>query len=83
LLLEGEEPLRAAIETDAGFGGLDAPPRAVEELLAEPLLERADLETDRGLRDTEALSRLREALELDDRAERCELARVHKRILCK
>ena len=83
LLLEGQEPLRAAIEANAGFGGLDAPPRPVEELLSESLLERADLQTDRRLRDAETLSRLREALELDDRAERCELARVHKGILCK
>ena len=40
LLLEREQPLRAAVEAPAGLGRLDAPPRPVEELRAEPLLER-------------------------------------------
>ena len=69
LLLELEHPLRAAVEREPGLGRLDAAAGAVEQLLSEPLLERAHLQADRGLRDAEALGRLREALELDDGAE--------------
>ncbi len=47
----------------------------------EPLLERAHLQRDGGLRDAEPLGRLREAPPLDDGAERGQLARVHKQIL--
>ena len=82
LLLEREQPLRAPVEAAAGLGRLDAAARAVDELQAEPLLERADLQAHRGLRDAELLRRLREAPSLDDRAERCELTRVHKQSLC-
>ena len=78
LLLEREQPLRAAVEPPPGLGRLDAAAGAVEELRAEPLLERADLEADGRLRDAEPLRRLREALPLDDGAERSELTRVHK-----
>src|SRR5205085_12393287 len=56
----------------------DAPAGAVEEPLSEPLLEGPDLEAHRRLRDPEPRRRLREAPALDDRAERCELSRVHK-----
>ena len=45
------------------------------------LLERADLEADRGLRHAELLGRLREAPALDDGAEGGELLRVHKNTL--
>ena len=78
LLLEREQPLRAAVEPQPGLGRLDAPARAVEELRPEPLLERPHLEADRRLRHAEPLGGLREAAPLDDRAERRELARVHK-----
>ena len=81
LLLEAEQPLRAAVEAQAGLGRLDAASRAVEQLRAEPLLERAHLQRDGGLRDSEPLGRLREAAALDDGAEGCELTRVHKHIL--
>ena len=81
LLLEREQPLRADVEPHPGLGGLDAPPRAVEQLRPEPLLERAHLEADRRLRDAEPLGRLRERSALDDGAERCELARVHEQTL--
>ena len=81
LLLEREDALRAAIEAQAGLGRLDAAARAVEQLRAEPLLERAHLQRHGGLRDAEALGRLREAAPLDDGAERCKLTRVHKQIL--
>ena len=81
LLLEREQPLRAAVEAPAGLGRLDAAPRAVEELRAEPLLERPHLQRDRRLRDAEPLGRLREAASLDDRAERSKLPRIHKRSL--
>ena len=81
LLLEREDPLRAAVEAQAGLGRLDAAARAVEQLRAEPLLERPHLQRHGGLRDAEPLGGLREAPPLDDRAERSELARVHKQIL--
>ena len=81
LLLEREQPLRADVESHPRLGGLDASPRAVEQLRPEPLLERAHLEAHRRLRDTEALGRLRERPALDDRAERCKLARVHEQTL--
>ena len=81
LILEREHPLRAPVEPPAGLGRLDPAARAVEQLLAEPLLERPDLEADGRLRDPEALRRLREALPLDDRAKRSELSRIHKQRL--
>ena len=66
LLLEREQALRAAVEPQARLGRLDATAGAVEELRAEPLLERAHLERHGRLRDTEALGGLREAAALDD-----------------
>ncbi len=81
LILEREHALRPAVEPPPGLRGLDASARAVEQLRAEALLERADLERHRRLRDAETLGRLREAPPLDDRAERGKLARVHKRML--
>ena len=58
LLLEREEPLRAAVEARTRLGRLDTPARPVEKLGAEPLLERAHLERDGRLRDAELLRRL-------------------------
>ena len=81
LLLEREQPLGAEVEPHPGLGRLDPAPGAVEQLRPEPLLERAHLEADRGLRDAEPLGRLGERAPLDDRAERCELARVHEQSL--
>ena len=81
LLLEREHPLRAAVEAQPGLGRLDPPPGAVEQLRPEPLLERAHLLADRRLGDAEPRRRLGEAPALDDLAERCQLARVHKRSL--
>ena len=81
LLLELEQPLRAVVEAHPRLGRLDPAPGAVEQLLPEPLLERAHLEADGRLRDPEPLRRLREAAPLDDRAERGELLRFHKRSL--
>src|SRR5438309_2149698 len=73
---------RAAVEATAGLGRLDPASRSIEELQAEALLERADLEAHRRLRDAELLGSLREAAPLDDRAERRELSRIHKQSLC-
>ena len=70
LLFEREQPLRGAVELRAGLGRLDAPAGAVEQLRAEPLLERPHLQADRGLRDAEPLGRLGERLALDHLAER-------------
>ena len=82
LVLDGEQALGAAVEREPGLGRLDAAPGAVDQLLPDPLLERADLEADRGLGHPEPLGRLGEAAPLDDRAERPKLARIHKRIIC-
>ena len=82
LLLEREQPLRTAIQPVPGLRRLDAATGAVEQLHADPLLERADLQAHRRLRHAELLRRLGEAAPLDDGAERCELARVHKQSLC-
>ena len=82
LLLQREQPLRAPVEAPAGLGRLDAAAGAVEQLVAEPLLERADLQAHGRLRDAELLRRLREASPLDDRAECGKLPRVHKQSLC-
>ena len=81
LLLEREQPLRAAVEARSGLGRLDAATGAVEELRPEPLLERPHLERDGRLGDAELLGGLRERAPLDDRAERGQLARIHKRML--
>ena len=78
LPLEREQPLCAAVEPGPRLGRLHAAPGAVEQLLADALLERADLLAHRRLRDAEPLSRLGEALALDDRAERSQLPGVHK-----
>ena len=43
LLLEREHPLRAAVQPQPGLGRLDPAAGAVEQLLAEPLLQRAHL----------------------------------------
>ena len=81
LLLELEQALGAAEQPQPGLGRLDPAAGAVEQLRAEPLLERPHLQRDGGLRDAEPLRRLREAPPFDDGAERGELARIHKRIL--
>src|SRR5205814_929077 len=81
LLLQLRQPLRAAVEREPGLGRLDAAAGAVEQPAVEALLERAHLQADGRLRDAEPLRRLREALQLDDRAERSKLARVHKESL--
>ena len=83
LLLEGQQLLRRRVEPEAGLRRLDPSPRAVEQLRPEPLLERPNLEADRGLGHAEPLGGLGEALSLDDRAERSQLTGVHKRPLCK
>ena len=77
LLLEREEPLCASVEDASGLGGLDAPARPIEQPLPEALLERADLEAHRRLRDPELVGGLGEAPSLDNCAERRELLRVH------
>ena len=64
----------------ASVGSTRRPERSTQ-LGAEPLLERAHLQRHGGLRDPEPLRRLREAPQLDDRAEGCQLACIHKRIL--
>ena len=81
LALERQQPLGAAVEPQTCLRRLDAAAGAVEQLRAEPLLERPHLQRDRRLRDAETLRRLREAAPLDDRAERSELTSVHKEIL--
>ena len=78
LLLEGQQPLRASVEAETRLRRLDPAAGAVEQLGAEPLLERPHLQRHGRLRDAEALRRLREALALDDGAECGELARIHK-----
>ena len=78
LALERQQALRAAVEPQPGLGRLDAAAGAVEQLRAEPLLERPHLQRDGGLGDAETLGRLREAAALDDGAERGQLTRVHK-----
>ena len=75
LLLQREQPLRAAVEPLARLGRLDAAAGAVEELPAEPLLERADLEADRRLRDAELLRR-REKLRRSTTAQNAASCRV-------
>ena len=82
LLLERQQPLGAAVEPEPGLGGDDAAPGAVEQLLADALLERPHLLADGRLRNPEPSGGLREALPLDDRAERCQLPRIHKQPLC-
>ena len=81
LVLEREEPLSAAVEPKPGLGRLDAPPRPVEQLRPEPLLERPHLQADRRLRHPEPLGRLRERPPLDDLAKRLQLPRVHNTYL--
>ena len=57
LLLEREQALCASVEAGAGVCRNDTTAGAVEKLDAEPLLERADLLADCGLRDAERLRR--------------------------
>ena len=81
LLLEREQPLRAAVEAHPRLRRLDPAAGAVEELGAQTLLERAYLQGNGGLRDAELVCGLREGAPLDHRTERRQLARVHKSIL--
>ena len=76
-----EQPLRATVEAQPRLGRLDAAAGAVEELLPEPVLERADLKAHRRLSDPEPLGGQGKALALDDRAEGGKLAGVHKETL--
>ena len=78
LLLERDEPLRSAVEPETGLGRLDPAAGAVEELLADALLERPDLQAHRRLRHPELVGGLREAAALDNRTKGRELLRVHK-----
>src|SRR5207247_2113232 len=64
LLLEREQALRAAVEAKPGLGRHDPAAGPVEQLPAEPLLERANLQAHGRLRDPEPLGRLREAAPL-------------------
>ena len=80
LALRMQQALRPSVEDPAGLGRLHAAARAVEQPLPEPLLERPHLQADRRLCDAEAVC-LREAVALDNGAERGELARVHKQSL--
>ena len=81
LLLELQQPLGTAKQAQPGLGRLDAAARTVEQLRAQPLLERPHLQRDRRLRDAQALGGLGEAAALDDLAEGCKLACIHKQIL--
>jgi lipopolysaccharide/colanic/teichoic acid biosynthesis glycosyltransferase len=81
LLLRCQHSLSTAVEAPPGLRRLDAPPRAVEELLAESLFQRPDLKAHGGLRHPEPLRGLREAAPLDNRAKRGELTRIHKQLL--
>src|SRR5262249_8782596 len=81
LILEREHALRAPVQLPAGVRGLDPAPGTVEELRAQSLLQRANLERHGGLGDAQSVGRLREAAALDDRKKSCELARIHKRTL--
>ena len=74
-----QQPLRSTVEASPGLSRLDPAARAVEELLPEAVLERADLEAHRRLGDSEPLGCEREALALDDRAEGGQLPGVHQR----
>jgi hypothetical protein len=58
LFLEREHALGAPVQTPAGLGRLDPPPRPVEQRLAQALLQGADLKAHCRLRDTELLRRL-------------------------
>ena len=78
LPLEREQALSAPVEAVPGLRRLDAAAGAVEQLLADAVLERPDLLAHGRLRDPEPLGGLRKALALHDRAEGSELPRVHK-----
>ncbi len=78
LLLERDQPLRSAVEPETGLGRLDPAAGAVEELLADALLQRPDLQAHRRLRHPELVGGLREAAALDNRTKGRELLRVHK-----
>ena len=69
LLLELEKPAGMAVEADACLRRLDTAAGPVEQALADPLLEGADLQADGGLRDAEVLGGLGETLSVDDLAE--------------
>src|SRR4029079_10456698 len=80
-LLELQHPLRPAIEREPSLRRLDTATRTVEQLPSASLLERAHLKAHRRLCDAQPLSRVREALQLDDGAECSQLTRVHKQTL--
>ena len=82
LLLEREQPLRADVESHPRLGGLDASPRAVEQLRPEPLLRaHAPGGSPAGCVTPRRSAASRERPALDDTTERCKLARVHEQTL--
>src|SRR5215207_8132989 len=82
LLLELEEPASMPVKTDACFRRLDATAGPVEQALADPVLEGANLQADGRLRHSQVLGGLGEAFAVDDLAESRELTRIHKDRLC-
>ena len=73
-----QDALRVPVGGAADLGRLHGAAGAVEQRRAEPLLERADGERDRGLRDAELLGGLRERRAVDDGHEGRELPGVHQ-----
>ena len=81
LPLRLQDALGASVENAAGIGRHDAAAGPVEQALAEPGLERPNLEADGRLSDPEPLGGLREAPAFDDGAEGGKLSRIHKQSL--
>jgi len=78
VLFELEKAQGAAVQPKAGLRWFHAPPRPVEQLGPEALLERPYLQGHSRLRDAEPLRGVREGLAFDDLAERPQLTSFHK-----
>ena len=78
VVLKRQDAAGVAIHHAPGVGERHASAAAVEQAVAEPLLEGADLERHGGLGHTEFLRGMREGALVHDRAQREEVAQIHR-----
>ena len=72
----GHHSLRVGNQVLARRGGACLPADAVDQAQPDPLLQVADLQADRGLREPQMARRGREAAELDHGGQRAKLVKV-------
>ena len=77
VILKRKDAPGIAINHPPGIGEGDAAPAAVEQSLAQTLLEGADLKRHRGLRHAELIGCVRERALVHDRAQSEQVTEIH------